>query len=74
MRSAYKNKNIHVIPKIGYVHTVDREDSYMSEIQKNISQEEGRFLIETARKEYFFKEDRNLSFDNTEDNTENTEK
>jgi hypothetical protein len=50
---------IYVIPKIGYFHTIGREGSYMTLAKQEISQEEGKKLIELARQEYFFKEDRN---------------
>ena len=62
LRAAYKSKKIYVIPKFGYKHTVGREGSYMVEAQKSITQEEGKFLIQTAKEEYFFKEDRNKTF------------
>lgn len=62
MRACHKEKKIYVLPKIGYVHTVGREGSYMKLIQNTITQEEGKFLIDTARQEYFFKEDRNIVY------------
>lgn len=71
MRLCYKSKKIYVLPKIGYNHTIDREDSYMSVEQKRITQEEGKFLIDTAKQEYFFKEDRNITF-KPQDNIENS--
>lgn len=71
MRLCYKSKKIYVLPKIGYNHTIDREDSYMSIEQKRITQEEGKFLIDTAKQEYFFKEDRNITF-KPQDNRENS--
>lgn len=66
LRACYKTKKIYVMPKIGYVHTIDRSDSYMNTAQSQITQEEGKFLIDTARQEYFFKEDRNITFEHTE--------
>lgn len=63
LRTAYKSKKIYVIPKFGYKHTVGREGSYMVDTQKAITQEEGKFLIQTAKQEYFFKEDRNKTFE-----------
>lgn len=71
MRLCYKSKKIYVLPKIGYNHTINREDSYMSVEQRQITQEEGKFLIDTAKQEYFFKEDRNVTF-KPQDNTENS--
>ena len=70
LRAAYKSKKIYVIPKIGYEHTVGRKGSYMVEAQKTITQEEGRFLITTAKQEYFFKEDRNKRFEDAQNNKE----
>jgi hypothetical protein len=62
LRVVYKSKKIHVMPKIGYLHTINREGSYMNQMKKTITQEEGKFLIDTARQEYFFKEDRNIIY------------
>ena len=53
---------VYVVPKLGYSHTIQREGSYMLEAQKEISKEEGAWLIETAKQEYFFKEDRGKKF------------
>jgi len=63
LRAAYKEKLIHVIPKIGYQHTIGRDGSYMVETQKTITPEEGKFLVKLAKQEYFFKEDRNKTFE-----------
>lgn len=62
LRCCYKHKEIYVVPKLGYKHTLDTPNSY-SEISKNeISQEEGAWLIATAKQEYFFDKDRNKKF------------
>lgn len=62
LRCCYKHKDIYVVPKLGYKHRLDTENSY-SDISKNeIGQEEGAWLITTAKQEYFFKEDRNKKF------------
>ena len=50
-----------VIPKIGYQHMLGREGSIF-ESQKLISQEEGRFWFETAKKEFHFKDQREIDF------------
>ena len=62
MRAAHNGKKIMVIPKVGYAHTVGREDSLMNYYKNNISPEEGAWLIKTAQQEYFYKEDRNKTF------------
>lgn len=61
MRMARKSKKIQVFPRIGYVHTVGRVGSHMDISRKEIDQKEGQFLIKLAKQEHFFKEDRNIS-------------
>ena len=62
LRCLYNNKPIYVVPKTGYKHRVGREGSYTDTAFKEIGQDEGKWLIETARQEYFFKEDRKKVF------------
>ena len=61
-RAAKNSKYIYVVPVIGYYHTIDREDSYMVNAGNEITADEARWLINTAKQEYFFKEDRNRKF------------
>lgn len=63
LRAAYNKKVIYVVPKVGYEHTVQRKGSYTDTAYKTISAEEGKWLIATAKQEYFFKEDRNKIFE-----------
>lgn len=62
MRCIYKHLDIYVVPKLGYKHNLDTVESYSELSKKEISQEEGTWLITTAKQEYFFKEDRNKKF------------
>jgi hypothetical protein len=62
LRMCHNGKKVYVVPKLGYSHVLGREGSYSSEMRGDISQEEGRWLIETAKQEYFFKEDRKKKF------------
>lgn len=62
LRCCYRHKDIYVVPKLGYKHTLDTPDSYSEISKKEISAEEGSWLISTAKQEYFFKEDRNKKF------------
>ena len=62
LRAAYNKKLIYVAPKDGYEHTIQRKGSYSDLAFKTISPEEGKWLISTAKQEYFFKEDRNKAF------------
>lgn len=52
LNTANSGKTIFVAPRVGYKHTILREGSYMTEISKEISQEEGMKLIEEATKAY----------------------
>lgn len=62
LRVCKNSMDVFVVPKLGYTHTIWREGSYMVETQGSISKEEGSWLIETAKQEYFFKEDRKKEF------------
>lgn len=70
LRSVYKNKPVYVVPCIGYLHTIERDGSYMVTSRESISQEEGKWLIDTARMEYFFTEDKNKTFGEYVEETE----
>jgi hypothetical protein len=54
------------IPRIGYKHTNLREGSifwnYKNGSEK-LSEDEVRFWIDTAKKEYFFIQDRNIKYE-----------
>lgn len=56
LRFAYSGRDIYVIPKIGYKHTVDRPNSlfwnYKNGLNDKISIEEGKYWMEVAKKEY----------------------
>ena len=62
LRCCHKHKDIYVVPKLGYSHNLDTPDSYSDICKKEISQDEGTWLITTAKQEYFFKEDRGKKF------------
>lgn len=59
LRAIYKGKKFFVIPKIGYYHYVGREDSLSSIYANNMSEKEGNWWFDIAKKEYFFPHDRN---------------
>jgi hypothetical protein len=62
LRVCHNSLKVYVVPKLGYSHTIGRDGSYMEQANKEIPKEEGSWLIETARQEYFFKEDRKKKF------------
>lgn len=52
-----------VIPKVGYLHTINRGDSLSDAYAKSMSEEEATWWIDLAKKEYFYKEDRNKVYE-----------
>lgn len=71
LRCVNNGKKIKVAPKVAYSHEIAREDSYLSTMGKEISEEEGKWLIATAKEEYFFKEDRGRKFGDDSSNATN---
>lgn len=69
LRLAHNNINIMSLPKIGYQHVNFRENSlfwkYKNDENMKLSEKEVKFWIETAKKEYFFKNKREIKY--TED-------
>lgn len=63
LRAMHNGKKIYVIPKVGYNHTAYRENSITDKYSKTLKPEEVDFWVDMAKKEYFFKKDRNKSFD-----------
>lgn len=63
LRLTYNSKRVIVIPKIGCKHTFGFEKAN----EEKISQEEMDWLIKTAQKEMFFKEDRGIKFEKKEE-------
>ena len=49
---------VYVIPKVGYFHFINREDSLTSEYHKTMTKEEGSWWINLATEEYLYKKDR----------------
>ena len=53
---------VFVVPKIGYFHFINREDSLTSEYHNTMTQEEGAWWIKLATQEFLFKKDRNKTY------------
>lgn len=53
---------VYVIPKVGYFHFINREDSLTSEYHKTMTKEEGSWWINLATEEYLYKKDRKKSY------------
>ena len=63
LRMSYLSIPIMVIPKLGYRHTNNREGSLFVEYKKSIDVLESKFWVNKAKKEYFFTEDREITYE-----------
>jgi len=66
LRLLHNGVKIMSIPKIGYQHVNFREDSlfwkYQNDVEFKLSEKEIKFWVETAKKEYFFKNKRDITY------------
>lgn len=63
LRAIHKEKKMFVIPKVGYIHTINRPDSLSDINEKTISQEEAEWWVELAQQEYYFTKDRKKTYE-----------
>lgn len=66
LRLTYFSGRIMTIPKIGYKHTSMREGSIFWNYKNGedvMTEDEVKFWISTAKKEYFFTDDRNIKYE-----------
>ena len=63
LRALYKQKQIYVIPRVGYVHKLNLEGSLTDTYTKTMSEKEADWWIELAKKEYYFPQDRNKTYE-----------
>ena len=63
LRALFNGKKIYVVPKVGYIHSLNRKNSLSDIYTETISNEEADFWVECAKKEYMFKNDRNKKFE-----------
>ena len=67
LRATYNDLKVFTIPKVGYKHTNMREGSLFWDYRFNdnvkIDPPEAAFWIETAKKEYFFSVDRDITYE-----------
>ena len=54
LRATNKGKKVYVIPKVGYNHTLGRENSLTNIYRNEISQDETNWWFELAKRDYFF--------------------
>ena len=61
LRATYKGKKIYVIPKVGYIHKLGRLGSIIEEYKNTVDEKESNFWVNVARKDYFYKNQREES-------------
>jgi hypothetical protein len=66
LRLTHNGVKIMTIPKIGYRHVNLREDSlfwsYKNDVKNKLTESEAKFWLETAKKEFFFKNKREVNY------------
>ena len=70
LRYTNKDKKVFVIPKLGYKHYVNREDSLYDVYRKTITEKESAWWFELAKQEALYKEDRNKTYENNDEKGE----
>jgi len=63
LRMSYSSIPIMVIPKLGYKHINNRSNSLFDYYKNTVDVLESRFWLNKAKKEYFFTEDREITYD-----------
>lgn len=61
LRATHNGKKIYVIPKIGYIHKLGRKGSLIETYKETIDDKESNFWVSVARKECFYKQERDKS-------------
>lgn len=63
LRMTYFSVPVMVIPRLGYKHTNNREGSLFVEYKTSIDALESKFWVNKAKKEYYFTEDREITYE-----------
>jgi hypothetical protein len=63
LRALHEQKRIYVIPKVGYYHFIGRKGCMMAEYEETMSEKEADWWVDLAKKEFFFKKDRNKVYE-----------
>ncbi len=62
LRMTFKDAKTMVIPKFSYKHVTQREGSLFNSYTKTMSPTEVKWWLSTAKKEYYFPKDRNITY------------
>lgn len=63
LRLTNNGKKVFVIPKLGYKHYVNRPNSLYDQYGNTVTEKESNWWYELSRQEYFFKEDRKKTYE-----------
>lgn len=63
LRAVHNKKTIFVIPKVGYIHLINRKDSESVNYQNTMTTDEADWWTNLALKEYLFKKDRKKTYE-----------
>jgi hypothetical protein len=67
LRLTHNNVKIMTVPRVGYQHLNFREDSlfwlYKNDDTSKVNEDEAKFWLETAKKEFFFKNKRDVNYE-----------
>ena len=67
LRLTHNNVKIMTVPRVGYQHLNFREDSlfwlYKNDETNKVTEDEAKFWLETAKKEFFFKNKRDVNYE-----------
>jgi GT2 family glycosyltransferase len=66
LRYTFNSCKVMVIPKLGYKHMNNREGSLFNQYEKEMTQDEFRWWMSLAKKEYFHVNDRGILYEKSE--------
>jgi hypothetical protein len=63
LRLTFKDVRVMTIPKFGYKHVNQRPDSLFASYKETMNQSEAKWWLQTAKKEYYFQNDRKITYE-----------
>jgi glycosyltransferase involved in cell wall biosynthesis len=63
LRMTFKDARVMTIPRFGYKHVNQRPDSLFAKYKETLDPVEAKWWLSTAKKEYYFPKDRNITYE-----------
>jgi len=63
LRMTFKDVKVMIVPKFGYKHVNQRDNSLFSTYKETLDPIEARWWLSTAKKEYYFPKDRKITYE-----------